>query len=58
MARILVIDDHPQIREMLKQFLESAEYEAGVAPDGRGGLKFHWGNRVDLVIADIVMPEK
>ncbi len=32
MARILVIDDDPQVRDMLKQVLERAEYEVRVAP--------------------------
>jgi DNA-binding response OmpR family regulator len=58
MARILVIDDDPQVREVLKQFLERAEYEVGVAPDGNAGLKLHRADPADLVITDIVMPEK
>jgi len=58
MARILVMDDDPQIRDLLKQLLERAGYEVGVAPDGNAGLKLHRANPADLVITDIVMPEK
>ena len=58
MARILVIDDDPQVREMLKQFLERAEYEVEVAADGNAGLKLHRTKAADVVITDIVMPEK
>jgi len=58
MIRILVIDDDIKIREMLKQYLERAEYEVLVAPDGKAALKLHSANPVDLIITDIVMPEK
>jgi DNA-binding response OmpR family regulator len=58
MIRILVIDDDIKIREMLKQYLERAEYEVLIAPDGKAALKLHSANPVDLIITDIVMPEK
>jgi DNA-binding response OmpR family regulator len=53
-----VIDDDPQIREMLGQLLERAEYEVLVAPDGKVALKLHQANPARLIITDIVMPEK
>jgi DNA-binding response OmpR family regulator len=58
MARILVIDDDLQIREMLTQFLKRAEYEVLAAPDGKTALKLHHATPVDLIITDIIMPEK
>jgi len=58
MARILVIDDDPQVRDMLKQVLERAEYEVGVAPGGNVGVKIHQSDPADLIITDIVMPGK
>ena len=58
MIRILVIDDDINIREMLKECLERAEYEVLVASDGKAALKLHSANPVDLIITDIVMPEK
>jgi DNA-binding response OmpR family regulator len=58
MARILVIDDDPQVQDMLKQFLERAGYEVGVAPDGNAGLILHRAHPADLIITDIVMPGK
>ena len=58
MTRILAIDDDIEIREMLKQFLERAGYEVLVAPDGKEALKLHQTNPVNLIITDIVMPEK
>ena len=58
MARILVIDDDPQIRDVLKQFLEREGYEVAVAPDGNAGLRLHRADSAGLLITDIVMPEK
>lgn len=54
----LVIDDDIQIREMLKQLLQMAEYEVWDAPDGNAGIKIHHGNPADLVITDLIMPGK
>jgi DNA-binding response OmpR family regulator len=58
MIRILVIDDDMNIREMLKECLEGAEYEVLVASDGKASLELQSANPVDLIITDIVMPEK
>jgi DNA-binding NtrC family response regulator len=58
MTRILAIDDDIEIREMLKQLLERAGYEVLVAPNGKEALKLHHANPVNLIITDIVMPEK
>ncbi len=58
MTQILVIDDDIEIREMLKQLLERADYEVSVAPDGKVALRLHHAKPADLVITDIVMPEK
>jgi DNA-binding response OmpR family regulator len=58
MARILVVDDEIAIREMLKQYLERAEYDVLVAQNGKEALKLNRGTPVDLIITDIVMPEK
>jgi DNA-binding response OmpR family regulator len=57
-ARILVIDDDPQIREMLRNLFTIAKYEVLVAPDGDEALKLHRANPADLIVTDIVMPEK
>ncbi|GBC62334.1 response regulator [Desulfonema ishimotonii] len=58
MARILIIDDEPQIRNMLKQMVERAGYDAEIAENGRDGLKLNAENPADLIITDIFMPEK
>ena len=58
MNRILVIDDDPQVREMLNLILEWAGYEVILASDGKGGIRLFHENPVGLVITDIVMPDK
>ena len=58
MARILVIDDDSQIREMLTQFFERAGYEVWAAPNGQAALELHRITPADLIITDIFMPEK
>lgn len=58
MKRILVIDDEPEIRELLKDKLERSGYEIVTASDGNEGVKLFRKNPTDLIITDIIMPEK
>ncbi len=56
MARILVIDDDPDMRALLEQTLKSAGHEVALAEDGRQGVDQYRANQADLVITDIYMP--
>ena len=58
MKRILVIDDDMQMRQMLTQTLERKGYEVVDAPDGKEGIDLFRQAPTDLVITDIIMPEK
>ena len=58
MIRILVIDDEPAVRDMMRQTLERAGYEVDDAGDGRQGMVQLRQQPVDLVITDILMPEQ
>ncbi len=58
MKRILVIDDDIQVRQMLKQTLQRAGYEVVDAADGNEGIKLYRDEPTDLVITDIIMPDK
>ncbi len=58
MKRILVIEDDGHMRGMLRDMLEIAGYEVLEASNGREGLRLFQRNGVDLVITDIIMPEK
>lgn len=55
-ARILVVDDSPTIRKVVKSILEARNYEALVAEDGQDALELLGHERVDLVLLDFVMP--
>jgi two-component system KDP operon response regulator KdpE len=56
-GRILVIDDEPQIRRIMRETLTSAGYEVEDAKNGMEGLERLRQFRPDLVLLDINMPE-
>ena len=58
MAHILLIDDDDQIRIMLRQMLEAEGYEVVNASNGKEGIRLYREDPADLIIADIIMPEK
>ncbi|WP_282611386.1 response regulator [Pelagibius sp. Alg239-R121] len=58
MAQILIVDDEILICEMLYALLTGAGHKAVTAPDGAEAIKVIKEHSIDLVIADIVMPEK
>jgi two-component system chemotaxis response regulator CheY len=57
-ARILVVDDEPLVRDTLRLLLESAGHEVIQAEDGDGALALYPVERPDLVISDMVMPAR
>ena len=56
MARIVVIDDDPEMRSVLEETLLSAGHDVFTADEGRLGLAFSRTAPVDLLITDLVMP--
>ncbi len=54
--RILVVEDRPELRTLLRESLESAGYEVIVAADGVEALALNVQGRIGLVVTDIVMP--
>jgi DNA-binding response OmpR family regulator len=57
-ARILVVDDEAGVRKFFRLALEQAGYEVTEAENGRQALDQALAGRVDLLITDLVMPEK
>ena len=58
MGRILIIDDEAMIRDLLVKILEREGYETVTASGGKDGIKIHRENPADLIITDLIMPEK
>lgn len=58
MKRILVIDDDEFFREMLHVMIEREGYAVDEAEDGEVGLQKHKENNYDLIITDLIMPNK
>ena len=56
--RILVVDDEPQIREMLSMYLSSHGYEAATAGDSEEALRAVEEDDIDVVILDIGLAEE
>ena len=57
-GRILLIDDESEIRKLFIKKLAGRGYEIIEAYDGKEGIKLYHETRPDLVITDLVMPEK
>ena len=58
MAKVLVIDDDPGFRRMIRMVLTRMHHDVVEAQDGNEGLDLFKAERPDLVISDIVMPNK
>ncbi|HZE61955.1 MAG TPA: response regulator [Burkholderiales bacterium] len=57
-TRVLVIDDHPDIRDSLRWLLEGEGYTVCVAANGLEGLRLQRKEPSDIVVTDIFMPEQ
>lgn len=58
MAHILVIDDEPALRRTLRSILEKAGHTVTEAGDGKQAIAVFAANPADLVLTDIIMPER
>lgn len=57
MYKLLVVDDEPKIREVIKEYAEFNGYEVTEAEDGMSAVGLCKLNEYDLVILDIMMPK-
>jgi len=55
---ILLIDDEKPFRNVLKQVLSKAGYDVVEAADGAEGITRFYEKPADMIITDIIMPEK
>ena len=57
MKKILIVDDEPEIRELLKKKLGRHVYAAIAAADGQEALAICREQLPDLILLDIAMPQ-
>lgn len=54
---ILVVDDEPDIRQLLQEILEDESYEVAVAENGAAARQLYRERKPDLILLDIWMPD-
>lgn len=57
MARILIVDDEPGIREMIRRYAQLEGYESAEAGHGFEAVALCRRERFDVIIMDIMMPD-
>ena len=55
--RILIVDDDPEIRELLEFDISSSGYFVDTTADGMEGLNKALNNKYDLILLDVMMPK-
>ena len=55
---VLVIDDEPDARNLLRQFLESAVAAVYLATSAKDGMELLLTNPMDVLVCDIGMPDE
>jgi CheY-like chemotaxis protein len=54
--RVLLVDDEPVLRSVVRQFLEFSGYEVAEAADGRHALSLARERPPEIVLTDLLMP--
>jgi len=55
-ARVLVVDDEPDLRQLVRVSLSLAGHDVSLASDGRSGLLYAKQHHPDVVLLDVMMP--
>jgi len=56
--QLLIVEDDPNLGQILKEYLQIKGYHADLARDGIEGTKLFFNNKYDLCILDIMLPKK
>jgi len=56
-TRVLIIEDHKDIAEMLYDYFERRDFELDYASDGRMGFNLASQNDYDIILLDLMLPE-
>ena len=57
MQRILIVEDEPDIQDMLMAYLQNAGYETAIASDGVEALSLFRKDQFDLILLDLMLPK-
>ena len=57
MSKVLVIEDRPDVAELIEVVLEEEGFDVAVAYDGKSGLEKFREDRPDLVLLDLILPD-
>ena len=57
MKKVLIIEDHQGVRELLRTYIHLNGFTAITAENGNEGIKTTIGEHPDLILMDIIMPE-
>ncbi len=57
-AKVLIVDDNPQILELLEAYLEPLQLRVRLAADGEAALAAVERDEPDLILLDIMMPRR
>lgn len=55
--KILVVDDDNDLRELIVQIFDSAEFETFAAKNGKEAIRIIEKTKLDVVLSDVRMPE-
>lgn len=55
-ANVLVVDDDPEIRDLMRDYLMAAGYAVSLAADGEAALGLLGSQAVDCVLLDVMLP--
>jgi len=56
-GKVLVVDDEPEVRQVLLEFLSSRGYDVTAASGGVEAIAFVESEKPDLVLLDVAMPD-
>jgi len=54
--KLLVVDDDPRLRELLRRYLSENQFEVSLAPDGASMQRLLQREQFDLIILDLMLP--
>ena len=57
MKKLLIVEDEPDIQELLEAYLHDAGYETTIAEDGVEALAKFQKDKFDLILLDLMLPK-